>query len=140
VLAAAISNVFLNGFHLELTVPLILGSVPGTLIGSYVAPRVPQSFIRRGIVVVLTMSGVALLDKSGWAPLGKDETHPVVIAVIGVAMIVLVPVIWGLLRKEQGLPMFGAPTVAELEDPSSRQRRAKAPVPPTDPGAGEPGS
>ena len=50
----------------------------------------PQSFIRRGIVIVLTMSGVALLDKSGWAPLGagEDETHPVLIALVGLAMVV----------------------------------------------------
>jgi len=35
-------------------------------------------------------------------------------------MLVVVPVVWGLLRKQQGLPMFGAPTVAELEGvPSS---------------------
>jgi hypothetical protein len=39
----------------------------------------------------------------------------VLIAVIGVAMLVLVPLVWGVLRKGQGLPMFGAPTVAELE-------------------------
>lgn len=117
VLAAAISNIFLNGLDWGITIPLILGSVPGTLLGSLIAPRVPQSYIRRGIVVVLTMSGVALLDKAGWAPLGKDETHPVLIAVVGVAMVVLVPLIWGFLRKEQGLPMFGAPTVADLENP-----------------------
>ncbi len=115
VLAAAISNIALNGLDWELLIPLVVGSVPGTLIGSTIAPRVPQSFIRRGIVVVLTMSGVALLDKAGWAPLGKDETHPIFIALVGIAMIVLVPLIWGLLRRREGLPMFGAPTVAELE-------------------------
>jgi hypothetical protein len=117
VLAAAISNIMVNdGLDMGLTVPLVLGSLPGTIIGSKLAPRVPQSFIRRAIVVVLTMSGVALLDKAKWAPLGVDETHPVLIGVIGLVMVVLVPVVWGLLRKEQGLPMFGAPTVAELED------------------------
>ena len=122
VLAAAISNIALHGLDWSLTIPLILGSVPGTLIGSKIAPRVPQSFIRRGIVVVLTMSGVALLDKAGWAPLGAgdDETHPILIAMIGLAMVVLVPLIWGVLRRTQGLPMFGAPTVAQLEDPSYR--------------------
>ena len=41
-------------------------------------------------------------------------------------MIVLVPLIWGLLRKEQGLPMFGAPTVAELEDPAFAQSPERA--------------
>ncbi len=124
VLAAAISNIALNGLDFSLTIPLILGSVPGTILGSRIAPKVPQSVIRRGLVVVLTMSGVALLDKAGWAPLGagKDETHPVLIALIGVATLVLVPLIWGVLRRQQGLPMFGAPTVADLEDPKYPER------------------
>jgi uncharacterized membrane protein YfcA len=119
VLAAAISNIIVNnGLDWGLTIPLVLGSVPGTILGSKLAPRVPQSFIRRAIVIVLTMSGVALLDKARWAPLGTEETHPILIGLIGLAMVILVPLIWGLLRKEQGLPMFGAPTVAELEDPT----------------------
>nr|WP_253945428.1 sulfite exporter TauE/SafE family protein [Nocardioides sp. zg-DK7169] len=118
VLAAAISNIALHGLDLALLLPLIAGSVPGTILGSKIAPRVPQSFIRRAIVVVLTMSGVALLDKAGWAPLGVEETHPMLIAGVGMVMVLLVPLIWGFLRKGQGLPMFGTPTVAELEDPS----------------------
>jgi hypothetical protein len=87
------------------------------LLGARFASRVPQSVIRRAIVIVLTMSGIALLDKAGWAPLGagEDDTHPVLIGIIGVAMLVVVPLVWGLLRKSQGMPMFGAPTVAELE-------------------------
>src|SRR4051794_34877862 len=117
VLAAAISNIALNGLDWHLLVPLVIGSVPGTILGSHIAPRVPQSYIRRGIVIVLTMSGLALLDKSGWAPLGAgdDQTHPVLIALVGVGMVVVLPVIWGLIRRTEGLPMFGAPTVAELE-------------------------
>ena len=123
VLAAAISNIWVNGLEWGLTVPLILGSVPGTLLGARFAAKVPQSVIRRGIVIVLTMSGIALLDKAGWAPLGsgEDQTHPILIGVIGVAMVVLMPLVWGLLRKQQGMPMFGAPTVAELEG-STRER------------------
>jgi uncharacterized membrane protein YfcA len=120
VLAAAISNIALHGIDWEILVPLVVGSVPGTILGSMLAPRVPQSFIRRGIVVVLTMSGVALLDKSGWAPLGEEETHPMLIAGIGLAVLVVLPIVWGFLRKQQGLPMFGSPTIAQLEDPSYR--------------------
>jgi uncharacterized membrane protein YfcA len=116
VFSAAVSNILVNhGIDWSITIPLIVGSVPGTILGSSLAPRVPQSFIRRGIVVVLTMSGVALLDKAGWPPLGVESTHPVVIGLTGVAMVVLVPLVWGLLRRSQGLPMFGSPTVAELE-------------------------
>ena len=120
VLAAAISNIFLHGIDLGILVPLLIGSVPGTILGAKLAPKVPQSFIRRGIVVVLTMSGVALLDKSGWPPLGVEQTHPVLIAMIGLGVLLVLPVIWGFIRRSNGLPMFGSPTVAQLEDPSYR--------------------
>jgi len=119
VLAAAVSNIALHGLDWELLLPLLIGSVPGTLLGSHWAPRVPQSFIRRGIVVVLTMSGVALLDKAGWAPLGagEDETHPMLVAGVGLVVLLVLPLVWGLIRRTEGLPVFGAPTVAQLEDP-----------------------
>ncbi len=126
VLAAAISNIVAHGLDWGITIPLIIGSVPGTLIGARIAPSVPQSLIRRAIVIVLTMSGIALLDKSQWAPLGagKDQTHPILIGVIGLGLVVLVPLVWGLLRRSEGLPMYGAPTVAEIErDPRDASRR-----------------
>jgi uncharacterized protein len=127
VLSAAIANILAHGLEWSLTIPLIIGSVPGTLLGSRIAPSVPQSYIRRGIVVVLTMSGVALLDKAGWAPLGagEDDTHPILVAGVGVALLVLVPLVWGCLRRLEGLPFFGSPTVEQLEEgdrPPSRSR------------------
>jgi uncharacterized protein len=126
VLAAAASNIVINGLDWHILVPLVLGSTPGTVLGSRLAPRVPQSYIRRGIVVVLTMSGVALLDKSGWGPLGTGEnnTHPMVVAAVGLATLVLVPLGWGLVRRTEGLPAFGAPTVAQLEGEGGGRRRA----------------
>ncbi|HEX3932689.1 MAG TPA: sulfite exporter TauE/SafE family protein [Nocardioides sp.] len=138
VLAAAASNIAINGLDWHILVPLVLGSTPGTILGSRIAPRVPQSYIRRGIVIVLTMSGVALLDKSGWAPLGsaKDQTHPVLVAGVGIAMVVLGPLVWGLVRRTEGLPMFGAPTVAQLEGGDPGPRR----TPSDEPAADEPQS
>jgi uncharacterized membrane protein YfcA len=117
VTAAAISNIITYGLEWSILIPLIIGSVPGTIIGARIAPRVPSSVIRRGLVAVLTVSGLALLDKSGWGPLGSgsDQTHPILIACVGLAMVVLVPIVWGLIRRTEGLPMFGSPTVRELE-------------------------
>jgi hypothetical protein len=128
VLAAAISNIVVHGLDWDLLIPLVIGSVPGTISGAKIAPRVPASIIRRGIVVVLTISGVALLDKSGWAPLGagEDETYPLLIAGVGLAMIVLLPIVWGFLRRSEGLPFFGTPTVAELEEPQAGHRAQHA--------------
>ncbi len=131
VAAAAISNIALNGLDWHLLVPLLIGSVPGTVLGSHIAPRVKQSYIRRGIVIVLTMSGLALLDKSGWAPLGagEDQTHPELIALVGLAMVVVLPFVWGLIRRAEGMPMFGCPTVAELEGEPPAGRGVSAPRP-----------
>jgi uncharacterized protein len=130
VLAAAGSNIAINGLDWHILVPLVIGSTPGTVLGARLAPRVPQSYIRRGIVVVLTMSGVALLDKSGWAPLGsgKDDTHPMLVGLVGLATIVLLPLVWGLVRRSHGLPMRGAPTVAELEGGDARGPRTPSPA------------
>ena len=118
VMAAAVANIIAHGLDWGLTIPLILGSVPGTILGAQLAPRVPQSVIRRGIVIVLTMSGVALLDKAGWAPLGagEDETYPMLVAGVGIAMLILLPLVWGLIRRSEGLSFFGAPTVRQIED------------------------
>ena len=129
VLAAAISNITLHGLDWSILIPLVIGSVPGTVLGSTIAPLVPQSVLRRGIVVVLTMSGVALLDKAGWAPLGAGEhdTHPMLVVLVGLGMLALVPLAWGVLRRTTGLPMFGRPTLAEVEDPAYRPGGWRAP-------------
>jgi len=97
---------------------LIIGSVPGTLLGARIAPKVPTSLIRRGLVVVLTISGLALLDEAGWAPLGENSTHPLLVTGIGLVMLGVIPLIWGLLRKREGLPLFGEPPADESERPA----------------------
>jgi uncharacterized membrane protein YfcA len=131
VLAAAISNITLHGLEWSIFVPLIIGSVPGTVLGGLLAPRVPQSVVRRGIVVVLTMSGVALLDKAGWGPLGagENQTHPMLVGLVGVVMLVLLPLVWGVIRRSTGLPFFGSPTLAQVEDPTYRPGGWRAPRP-----------
>jgi hypothetical protein len=139
VLSAAVANILAHGLDWSLTIPLIIGSVPGSMLGARLAPRVPQSVIRRGIVIVLTMSGVALLDKAGWAPLGKTETHPMLVAFVGIAMLILLPLVWGVLRRTEGLPYFGHPTVREIErDPGAREPRRRPATPPATPPATSP--
>ena len=73
------------------------------------------------------MSGVALLDKAGWAPLGaaEDETYPLLIVGTGLAVLVLVPIVWGFIRKTEGLPFFGGPTVREIEEGRARPTKTR---------------
>ena len=61
---------------------------------------------------------------------GHETLEAILVAVIGLAMLFLVPLVWGALRKRHGLPMFGAPTVSEIEalgaDGNRRGRRQPA--------------
>jgi uncharacterized membrane protein YfcA len=41
---------------------LLLGSIPGVLIGSQVTVKLPDRMLRVGLATVLTLSGVKLLD------------------------------------------------------------------------------
>ncbi len=128
VFAGAVSNIAVNGLDFRIAIPLVIGSVPGCIIGARIAPLLRPSYIRRGIVVVLTMSGLALLDKQGWGTLlgGDEHTHPTVIACIGVCMLLSAPFVWGILRRSVGLPMFPKPGGRETEQPikSARDRES----------------
>lgn len=85
--AAAIGQVVVNGVQWAVLIPLIVGSTPGTYLGSRLATRVPVGVIRRGIVLVLSLTGLALLGVPAAA-----------VGVIGAGLVILGPVVWALLR------------------------------------------
>lgn len=128
VLAAAVSNIVVNhGVDWSLLIALVIGSVPGSMLGSRIAPGVPQSWIRRGIVVVLVMSGLALLDKAGHGPqeilraiglsgIADSGQYPIFYLAVGALLLVVIPLVWRRLREREGLAATGHPTVTELED------------------------
>lgn len=105
VLAAAVSHVIVTGIDWDVLVPLLVGSIPGIWFGSKIANRVPQMFIRRGIVLLLFVTG-----------LGLAGVHPVLALVIGAVSFVLGTIGWAMLRKRYGLPAFGA--VARMGEPT----------------------
>ncbi len=95
VVAAAAGHVIVGGVSWVVLIPLILGGTPGTFLGAHVAHWVSQSVIRRGIVMVLSLTGLTLLG----AP-------PVWVGIAGAAMVLIGPLIWGWLRHTRGLPPF----------------------------------
>lgn len=60
---------------------ILVGSVPGVIIGSALAVKAPMGFLRRALAVVLIASGVTLVSKEG------DPT--VVLPAIGVATLMI---------------------------------------------------
>jgi uncharacterized membrane protein YfcA len=95
VLAAAISHVMVSGVEWHVLIPLLIGSIPGTFIGARLANWVSQSVIRRGIVIVLTLTGLGMLGVSSE-----------MVGIIGAGMLILGPVLWGVVRQSRGLPAF----------------------------------
>jgi uncharacterized membrane protein YfcA len=62
VTAAAIGHLIWGDFELNLTTSLLLGSIPGVIIGAHVSSRAPDAFIRPVLALVLVLSGLKLLD------------------------------------------------------------------------------
>ena len=95
VLAAAIAHVFNEGVTWAVLIPLVLGGTPGTFLGARMAAWVSQSVIRRGIVIVLSLTGLKMLG-----------VPPEWVGIIGAGLLLLGPLAWGFIRQHRGLPAF----------------------------------
>jgi uncharacterized membrane protein YfcA len=95
VLSAAVSHLIVGGLDWAVLVPLVIGGTPGTFLGARLANWVSQSVIRRGIVIVLTLTGLTMLGVS-----------PEIVGLTGAALLLLGPLVWGFLRQSRGLPAF----------------------------------
>ena len=62
VIAAAIGHLLWGDFELDLTASLLIGSIPGVIIGAHVSSRAPDAYIRPALALVLLLSGLKLLD------------------------------------------------------------------------------
>jgi uncharacterized protein len=95
VLAAAVGHVVTEGVTWEVLIPLIVGGTPGTFFGARLAGWVSQSVIRRGIVIVLLLTGLKMLGVA-----------PEWVGIIGAGLLLLGPLAWGFVRQAHGLPNF----------------------------------
>jgi uncharacterized membrane protein YfcA len=94
VASAAVAHLLFGDFRLDLTVALVLGSIPGVLIGALLSSRAPGGLIRAALTVVLTASGLKLLG----APTA-------VVGLVAAAMAILGPLAWIGTRRHLGLPL-----------------------------------
>lgn len=92
VAAAALGHLLFGDFRLDLTVSLLVGSIPGVLIGASVSALAPGGLVRRALALVLLASGLKLLGAS----------TPVTAVAIVLALLVG-PLAWMGARRHQGL-------------------------------------
>jgi uncharacterized membrane protein YfcA len=89
VAAAALGHVIWGDFQLDLTGSLLLGSIPGVVIGAHISSRANDAAIRPLLAAVLALTGAKLLGAS-----------TELLAGLGVAAAaVVVPIAWRAVRK-----------------------------------------
>ncbi|WP_247647318.1 sulfite exporter TauE/SafE family protein [Arthrobacter sp. E3] len=93
VAAAALGHTFFGDLDLALTIPLLIGSIPGVYIGAQLSSRLSGGFVRRALAFVLLASALKMLGVPNLAT-------GVVLAVL----LVTAPLIWMVVRQRHGLP------------------------------------
>ncbi|MEP6695505.1 MAG: sulfite exporter TauE/SafE family protein [Pseudonocardiales bacterium] len=109
VVSAALAHLFFGDFQLSVTTSVLIGSIPGVLVGATLSARAPGGLIRRALVLVLLASGLRLLG------VGNTGTLVALGAVVAVG-----PPLWMLARRRQGFVAL----------PRRDRRRAAAVRPP----------
>lgn len=93
VAAASVGHLLFGDFQLGIAAPLLVGAIPGVILGAVTSSRAPGGIIRRALALVLLASGLKLLGAS---------TELTVVAILG--CVVLGPVGWAVARRQNGLP------------------------------------
>ena len=115
VVAAAASHVIVTGITWSILIPLVIGGVPGTYLGARLASWVPPGVIRRGIAIVLSLTGLAMVG-----------IPPLTVGLIGAGMLVLGPILWGAVRRLHGQPAFYGAVMGRHEWPLHAPRDARS--------------
>ncbi len=117
VASAAFGHVLFGDFHLDLTLSLLVGCLPGAWVGAHLSARLPGGLIRRALAFVLLASALKLLGA------GSAATVAVLLVLAAAA-----GPVWMVLRRRHGFPalpsrerrpdsgMIGAPVKAGLKE------------------------
>ncbi|WP_084039215.1 sulfite exporter TauE/SafE family protein [Demequina sp. NBRC 110053] len=95
VVAAAVAHLMFGDVDWSITLPVILGSVPGTYLGAQLSSRVSGGLVRRALAMVLFVAGLKLLGISNEVTLVA-----VVVVVVGGTLA------WAAIRRSLGFPFF----------------------------------
>lgn len=93
--AAAAGHLIFGSVQPDVAIPLLLGSVPGIFLGAQLSARAPQGLMRRVLSIVLFISGLKMI--------GLGDTAFIALAI---AVAIIGPASWALLRVHHGLPPF----------------------------------
>ena len=93
VISAAIGHLLFGDFQFDVAASLVVGAIPGVILGSLASAKAPGGIVRRALALILLASALKLLDVSnGWT------------AAILIAVVLTAPPLWMFLRRRHGLP------------------------------------
>ncbi|MBO0826581.1 MAG: sulfite exporter TauE/SafE family protein [Streptosporangiales bacterium] len=112
VVAAALGHVLFGDFQFAVTASVLVGSIPGVLLGALGSSRLPGGVIRRALVVVLVASALKMLGAGNVT---------LVVALVAAALAAIVG--WTAVRRAHGLPALPhrAGAAATSSAPESRE-------------------
>jgi uncharacterized membrane protein YfcA len=84
VASAALGHVFFGDLHLDLAATILIGSVPGVLLGSRLSSRAPAGVVRAGLIAILLASASKLFGAPNGAVLGAAGVA--VAVAVGIAL------------------------------------------------------
>ncbi len=107
VMSAAIAHAIFGDLDLAISIPLVLGSVPGAYIGAHLSARLPGGVVRRALAFVLLASGLKLLEV---------PNTPTVITLL--AVLVVGSLLWMSIRRRHGFPALARVEAKQRAAPS----------------------
>lgn len=100
VASAALSHAIFGDLDLALTLPLIIGSIPGAFIGAQLSSRLNGGFVRRALAFVLLASALKLLGVSD-----------IITGVMLLLVLIAAPILWMQIRRSRGFPALASQEV-----------------------------
>ncbi len=111
--AASLGHLLFGDFRLALTISLLVGSIPGVYLGARVSSRAPARLLRRVLAFVLLASGLKLVQ------VGNVE-----LGIILLAVVVIAPAVWLVVRRTDGLMLRRSRTTLTAHNDARRERPA----------------
>lgn len=113
VASAALGHMMFGELDFAVSLPLILGSVPGAFIGAQLSARLPGGAVRRALAFVLLASGLKLL--------GVPDLPTGIVLLLS---LVCGPLVWAYIRHRNGFPALASVEIRQYRA-QKRQQQAQ---------------
>ncbi|HKT57441.1 MAG TPA: sulfite exporter TauE/SafE family protein [Microbacterium sp.] len=114
VASAAIGHALFGDLDLGVTLPLIVGGVPGAYIGARLSAQLPGGIVRRALAFVLLASALKMFG------LSNELTGILLLAVLLIA-----PVVWMAIRRRHGFPALASVEIRQVREQRRREEQER---------------